>query len=432
MFDSTQKSVRKHFAIDHWLNKNANAEKFMDYVTFYRRNICFFVQRYLGINLYWYQVILLYLMDTYPTIAVVAARAAAKSWLVALYACAKCILYPKTKVVIMSAKKSMSSLIVDEKIKKELMPRSKRLAAEITDIVSSQNKTEVKFRNDSSIVVVPALESGLGNRSSLLILEEFRRVPKDIIDRVAIPFQIVRPAEYRTIQQYSSIEELDEEPSTVYISSSGTSSEWIYPLCTGLTDDYYKDKTGCFVALDLAVVLKHRIKTRQQLEQAKKRTDPITWFIEYENGLLREGVANFFSYSLLASRQTQRKCIYPRGMFDKAKRPNPHDIPKQQNEIRILTCDFAFVEREAAANDNSATAMLRIIPQQTETPSADGGRRISQNYQITVPYVEADPGSHVDNQALRIKRLFYDMNCDYVVLDMRNGGVLVYDRIAQI
>ena len=223
MYDTTQKSVSQHFAKDHWLNSQENAERFMDYVTYYRRNMCQFIQEYLGINLYWYQIILIYLMNVHPTIAIVASRAAAKSWIVALYACAKAILYPNTKVVIMSATKNMSSLIVEEKIKKELQPRSRRLALEIVDILTSQNRTEVKFRNDSSIVVVPALESGLGNRSSLLILEEFRRIPKDIVDRIAIPFQIVRPAEFRTLPEYSSMQELDEEPTTVYISSSGAS-----------------------------------------------------------------------------------------------------------------------------------------------------------------------------------------------------------------
>ena len=430
MLDATQKTVNKHFSKDHWLNDQENAERFIDYVTYYRRNMCQFIQEYLGINLYWYQMILIYLMNAYPAIAVVAARASAKSWVVAVYACAKAILYPKTKVVIMSATKNMSSLIVEEKIKKELIPRSRRLALEIVDIVNSQNKTEVKFGNDSSIVVVPALESGLGNRSSLLIFEEFRRIPKDIVDRIAIPFQQVRPAEYRTLPQYSEMQELDEEPTTVYISSSGASTEWIYPLCTGLVEDYYKDKSGCFVALDLAIVLKHRIKSKQQLEKAKRDADPITWFLEYENGLLRESTSNFFSYASLLECQVQKKCIYPKSPFDRAKRANPHDLPKHPDEIRILSCDFAFVNKEA--NDNSATTLLRLMPQKLGLRQDGDGNYASTGYKITVPYIEADPGSHVDNQALKIKRLYYDLNCDYVVLDARNGGILVYDRLAQV
>jgi hypothetical protein len=72
------------------------------------------------------------------------------------------------------------------------------------------------------------------------------------------------------------------------------------------------------------------------------------------------------------------------------------------------------------------------MPQKLGVRFGDGERIASSGYRVIVPYIEADPGSHIDNQALRIKRLFYDMACDYVVLDARNGGILVYDRLAQV
>ena len=177
-------------------------------------------------------------------------------------------------------------------------------------------------------------------------------------------------------------------------------------------------------------MLKHRIKSKQQLEKAKRDADPITWFLEYENGLLRESTSNFFSYASLLECQVQKKCIYPKSPFDRAKRANPHNLPKHPDEIRILSCDFAFVNKEA--NDNSATTLLRLMPQKLGLRQDGDGNYASTGYKITVPYIEADPGSHVDNQALKIKRLYYDLNCDYVVLDARNGGILVYDRLAQV
>ncbi|MDD4280230.1 MAG: hypothetical protein PHX74_10920, partial [Candidatus Sumerlaeales bacterium] len=215
-----------------------------------------------------------------------------------------------------------------------------------------------------------------------------------------------------------------------YISSSGASTEWIYPLCTGLTSDYYKDGSGCFVALDLAVVLHHRIKSRQQLEKAKRDSDPITWFTEYENGLLREGTSNFFSYTSLVGCQTQKKCIYPKSSFDRGKRANPHDLPKHPDEIRILSCDFAFAAGKD--NDNSALTLIRLMPQKLGARINEDGHTVSTAYKVVVPYIQADQGCHVDIQALRVKRLFYDFSCDYVVLDTRNAGLYAYDRLAQV
>ena len=53
-------------------------------------------------------------------------------------------------------------------------------------------------------------------------------------------------------------------------------------------------------------------------------------------------------------------------------------------------------------------------------------------YRRIVPYIEASPGSDVDKQAIRIKQLYYDMDCDYLCIDTRNGGLMVYDRLAKV
>lgn len=78
---------------------NEQEENIIEWVTFYRRNIHRFLSHYLlrggGIQLHMYQIILVYLMNLCPLIVVVACRAAAKSFVIAIYACARCVLYPK-------------------------------------------------------------------------------------------------------------------------------------------------------------------------------------------------------------------------------------------------------------------------------------------------------------------------------------------------
>lgn len=58
--------------------------------------------------------------------------------------------------------KKQASLIVTEKIVKELMPNSPNLRREIKNIKTSGNETEVMFVNGSSIVVVPATDNARG------------------------------------------------------------------------------------------------------------------------------------------------------------------------------------------------------------------------------------------------------------------------------
>ena len=440
--DEYQKIVYKKFPAHSWLSNKNNFERIIDYVTFYRRNIPVFVEHYLKIPLHWYQIIWLYLLNMYISVVIIAGRASAKSFVIAIFSCAKCILYPNTKVVIASGSKKQASLIVKEKIQKELMPKSENLRREIETIKTSTNDIEVVFRNGSSIVVVVGGEGALGYRSTVLIFEEFKRIPKYIVDKVLKPFQMTRPSQFRTNEEcekygvkYKENDEFLEEAVNIYISSAAPTSHWMGKLLKDTVSSKYGDNSACMLATDYSIALKHAIKTRAQLIEAKRSTDPITWREEYENEMLREGANSYFTYGLLTKNQTNKKAFYPRRYEDvRNKHKNPYSIPKQPGEIRILACDMAFIER-SNKNDNSCFTCIRALPESmTYTSENIDGKvvEVKNGYRIIVPYIEANPGSDVDKQAIRIKQLYYDFEADYCILDTRNGGILTYDRLAKI
>lgn len=440
--DEYQKIVYKKFPTHSWLSNKNNFERIIDYVTFYRRNIPVFVEHYLKIPLHWYQIIWLYLLNMYISVIIIAGRASAKSFVIAIFSCAKCILYPNTKVVIASGSKKQASLIVKEKIQKELMPKSENLRREIETIKTSTNDIEVVFRNGSSIVVVVGGEGALGYRSTVLIFEEFKRIPKYIVDKVLKPFQMTRPSQFRTNEEcekygvkYKENDEFLEEAVNIYISSAAPTSHWMGKLLKDTVNSKYGDNSACMLATDYSIALKHAIKTRAQLIEAKRSTDPITWREEYENEMLREGANSYFTYGLLTKNQTNKKAFYPRRYEDvRNKHKNPYSIPKQPGEIRILACDMAFIER-SNKNDNSCFTCIRALPESmTYTSENIDGKvvEVKNGYRRIVPYIEANPGSDVDKQAIRIKQLYYDFEADYCILDTRNGGILTYDRLAKI
>ena len=440
--DEYQKTVYKKFPAHSWLSNKNNFERIIDYVTFYRRNIPVFVEHYLNIPLHWYQIIWLYLLNMYISVVIIAGRASAKSFVIAIFSCAKCILYPNTKVVIASGSKKQASLIVKEKIQKELMPKSENLRREIETIKTSTNDIEVVFRNGSSIVVVVGGEGALGYRSTVLIFEEFKRIPKYIVDKVLKPFQMTRPSQFRTNEEcekygvkYKENDEFLEEAVNIYISSAAPTSHWMGKLLKDTVNSKYGDNSACMLATDYSIALKHAIKTRAQLIEAKRSTDPITWREEYENEMLREGANSYFTYGLLTKNQTNKKAFYPRRYEDvRNKHKNPYSIPKQPGEIRILACDMAFIER-SNKNDNSCFTCIRALPESmTYTSENIDGKvvEVKNGYRRIVPYIEANPGSDVDKQAIRIKQLYYDFEADYCILDTRNGGILTYDRLAKI
>ncbi len=440
--DNYQKNVFKNFPPHSWLSSKTNYERIIDWITFYRRNIPVFVEHYLGIPLHWYQIIWLYLLNIYISVVIIAGRASAKSFVIAIFSCAKAILYPNTKVVVASGSKKQASLIVKEKIQKELMPKSENLRREIKKITTNANDIEVTFHNGSSIVVVVAGEGALGYRSTVLIFEEFKRIDKYIVDKVLKPFQMARPAQFRTNEKceqygvkYRENDEFLEETVNIYISSAAPTSHWMGKLLKDTISSKYKDNTSCMLATDYSIALKHAIKTRAQLIEAKRTTDPITWREEYENEMLREGANAYFTYGLLTKIQTNKKAFYPRRYEDvRNKKKNPYSIPKQNGEIRIVACDMAFIER-SNKNDNSCFTCIRALPESItyESSNIDGKTiEIKSGYRRIPSYIEANPGSDVDKQAIRIKQLYYDFEADYVVLDTRNGGILTYDRLAEV
>ena len=222
--DKNQSELYKSFPSTHFLSNQNNVLNMMAWCTFWRRNLHLFARDYLKLSLYPYQQIALYEMGISNFICMIASRNDAKSFMIALYACCRCILYPGTIFVIGSATKGQSKLMVSAKIQDELMQWSQPLAAEISDISTSANDTFVKFRNTSKIIVYTANDNARGNRSHASCREEFRQINKKIEDSVISPFQTVRNRPYMQKKigdkLYGDIPVLQEDPVDIYISSS--------------------------------------------------------------------------------------------------------------------------------------------------------------------------------------------------------------------
>jgi hypothetical protein len=71
------------------------------------------------------------------------------------------------------------------------------------------------------------------------------------------------------------------------------------------------------------------------------------------------------------------------------------------------------------ANDSTVFTFIRCIP-------ADG------YYVKSVEYIETMDGEHSAIQALRLKQLFYDLNCDYCVMDTAGNSISIYEECSKI
>ena len=103
LLDNNQKEVYKKMPESNMLSNKEYCERFFEWNTYFRRNMHRFIQMYFGISLHLYQIIIIYLMNIFPSFAIVAARASAKSFTIAVFCCAKCVLYPNRRVVVASS-----------------------------------------------------------------------------------------------------------------------------------------------------------------------------------------------------------------------------------------------------------------------------------------------------------------------------------------
>ena len=429
--DKRQLSVCDNLPSEHWLSNKNNLLKFYEWNTFFRENLDMYAEIYFGFALYPYQHLELYELNKNTLIDITGSRATAKTYIIAIFAVCKASLYPNSKIVICSATKGQSKLVVSEKIKNELMSQSPMLCREIKSIKDNQNDVIVYFRNGSTIKVLPSSENARGNRSTVTIYEENRMIDKFIIDSVISPFAIIRPVPYLKHEEYA---DLVEEPTEVYISSAWYASHWMNTLIQDTYKAMLKGEKQCVIGLDYSVSLKHKIKTKNQILKDKRKFDPITFRIEYNNEMIKENTSAFFTYKMFTDNQRNKKPLYPRFDVDVlSKRKNPYSVSKQQGEVRILSCDMAFAEGKH--NDNSIFTCMRLIPESTTyTVQSEGGtsKEISQGYRKIVSYIESIQGGDITKQAIRIKQLYEDLSCDYVVLDTRNGGLACYDLLAKV
>lgn len=431
--DERQRELYKKFSPTMFLGVEKNVDHFIQWVTFFRRNLHRFAIDYLGITLHWYQIIMLYLMGISRFIVVIASRASAKSFIIALYACCRCILYPNSLIVLASATKGQSKLLVSEKIQKELMNLSPALRKEILKVKDNQNEVIVYFKNHSTITVVPASENGRGYRSNVIVREEFRQIKKSVDDSILSPFQIIRQTPYMKDDYYANIPELEEETVDIYISSSWLDNgHWMWDIVDQAYDEMLKGQASCLLAFDESIAIKHKIKTMRYFQTEKKKQDPLTWRIEFLNERVRENEHAFFTYSMLQQNQKSKRAFYPRTIIDfRMGKKNTYDIPKQQNEVRIISCDMAFIENKK--NDNSIFSCMRLLPEcTTYSKTSTEDIKVDNGYRRIVSYMESVQGGDTTKQAIRIRQLFEDFGADYIVLDTRNAGIAIYDLLANI
>lgn len=395
------------------LTVEQKAENRKKWYVFFRHNIHRFIEMYFGIKLYPYQWIDMYAMGNSVKYVGIKSRGTAKTWQAGVFACAYATLYPNSQIVIVAETKKQAGIIIDKKIR-PLIEQYVNLGREVKRVRANNNDWEIEMWNGSTIFVVALKESARGNRASMIIYEEFRRLDKDRRDAIIAPFKQPRVTPYMGKPQYKH---LVEEAREIYITSSGRDSEEWWKDIEPIIKQSVKGRSASVLFADYIIAIKYGLKTQRDVYDDRERMGDETFSMEYENVLVRENKDAFFTPSLFANCRVLKTAYYPQHYAKYKMGKNPLAPKLRDGEKIILSVDIALKAGEK--NDNTVIFVDRLIP-------------TKNGYTHNQIYTEIMRGKNTLIQALRIKQIWYDLGASYIVLDTNGNGQGVYDSLTEV
>lgn len=395
--------------------------------SYYRQNIDIFVRDYLQLDfLKWFQLMLLVMMDRARIFLWIAARGMGKSFLIAIFAVVRCILYPGTKVVITSGTRGQSINIL-EKIQTELMPASPNLRNEIdmSNTKFTGQDAKIMFKNTSYIKVVTASDNARSNRANILIVDEFRMVKKDTIDTVLKKFLTSRrmpPYKELTLEERKA--EYAKEPNkSCFLSSAYFKDHWSYHKMLDTFKLMLDDtKTDFMCGFPYQLSIQEGLLFPEDVEGDMLETDfnEIKWSMEMEATWFGDEDGAFFDFNSISKDRRIQFPMLPGSVVSLLGNSQKIRIPTKQNgERRILSADIALMSSKKHNNDASAVFINQMLPTK------------SGRYTNNIVYGDTFEGMHTEDQALIIRKLYDEFSCDYIVLDCTGLGLGVYDALVR-
>lgn len=413
------KSVTRSEYMEDGKKKLTKSEQFWEnayqWVAYYKSNIHRLAID-AGVKLKDFQKILMYMMDRYPIFMWIASRGTGKSFLIMLYCICRAILYPKSQIVISSGTKGQAILMIQQ-YAKFFYNEYPFFRNEIKEISTNKQEPKVIFYNGSTIYAVTASDNSRGYRSTLLILEEFRMIKKEVLDSVLRKFGTTpRQPEYIHNPEYKdSVESIKE----IYISSAWYQSHWAFEKMKAFWNKMREEGNHRYAVMstDIELPIHEGLYDEEKLMEEKNEldNDPITWSMEMDSLWFGEGKSDIIKYSDFEKNRSIRKAVYP---YDNSEfigvKNKPKPIKYKSGCFGVLSVDLAISSK--VDSDNTVFHYFEV------SENANG-------YKRELKYSETLNGKNHKDIDLRIKQLWYDFNISYIAIDAQTIGLAVLDEL---
>lgn len=388
-----------------------------DWCSFYRENPHRFALDYLGLKLKLFQQMILCMMFRDVNSMYLASRGGGKSFLLAIFCVIMCILFPDSTICIASKTRGQAAEVID-KIVGILMPKSANLRNEILEVIRNQSDTHITFKNGSRILIVTASDSARHNRATVLVVDEFRLVDKNIIDTILRKFlTATRHPGFLDKPEYADYPL--ERTKEIYASSCWYEAHWSYELARSYAVNMIRGRSYFICAMPYQMAIKENLLDRERVEDEMSEStfNSVTFQMEMQALFFRESNGGLYNFDDIDKDRILRYAYYPKSINGRLTDKRLFIQQKKEGEIRILSADIALMSSAKNKNDATSIFINQMVP-------AAGGKYISN-----IVFADNNEGLRTEVQALVIRRLFTEYDCDYLVIDTRGLGLGVVDAL---
>ena len=210
-----------------------------------------------------------------------------------------------------------------------------------------------------------------------------------------------------------------EKNKIMFLTSAYFVDHWSYLKCTDTCKFMLDDTKQQFVCgLPYQLSIQEGLLDESIVEDEMLETDfnEAKFMMEYEALWYGNTDGSFFDYTSIAKNRKIKYPMLPGRTASLLNFPaNLRIIPKQNGEIRILSADIALMSSKKNHNDATAIFVNQLVP-------TKAGR-----YCSNIVYTDSCEGLRTDDQALMLRKLFDEFECDYMVLDTNGIGLGVAD-----
>lgn len=354
-------------------------------------------------HFYFYQRVFLRAVMRHQYVYCVFPRAYSKSFLSVLALMIRCVLYPRSNLFVTSGGKEQAASILHDKVTEicTLIPAFKReIDWRRGKTLEGKDKVKYCFKNGSTLDNIAARESSRGQRRHGGLVEECVGVDGTILQEVIIPIMaIARRAMDGSVHQDETINK-----SQIYVTTAGWKNTFPYDKLISFLVRMVTQPERC-------IILGGTWRTPVEVGLQSKT------FIKDQK---EEGTYNEASFSREYESRwsgTVEDAFFNAESFDRARILNQ---PEREASGRIGKSQYYVLSVDVGRKGCDTVVIVWKITPQPQGPSIKSMVNI---YPIN--------DAHFEDQAIKIKKLYYRYKAKRVVIDGNGLGIGLVDYMVK-